>query len=82
MAWKEIRNSEPDMRSDTFSGKCLKCGKTATVTVQSAGSMYCKTDLHKTYHKVGFKCSLLEEAKGTSFCSCMESCPLVPEKFL
>ena len=79
MVWKEVRNSEPNPREDCFSGECPKLGKTALVTVYSVGSVWCKTDLQKTYHKAGMKCSLLE---GTNFSPCMENCPLIPEKYL
>ena len=82
MAWKIIRNSEPVSRSDSFSGKCPKFDKIATVTVHSIGSVCCKTDLQKTYHKAGSKCSLLEGTNEASFSSCIEKCPLVPEKYL
>lgn len=82
MGWKIVRNSEPTTRADSFSGKCSKFNKDATVTVYSVGSIACKTDLQKTYHKAGFKCSLLEETKEVSFSSCMDNCPLVPEKYI
>ena len=82
MAWKEIRNSEPVSRSDVFSGICPKFKKESTITIHSIGSLCCKTDLQKTYHKAGFKCSLLEETNAASFSACMDSCPLVPEKYL
>ena len=82
MAWKEVHNSEPDSRDDCFSGECPKFGKTASVTVHFVGSIWCKTDLQKTYHKAGLKCSLLEGTNGANFAPCMENCPLVPEKYL
>ena len=82
MAWKIIRNSEPATRSDSFSGMCPKFGKTATITIYSVGSVCCKTDLQKTYHKSGARCSLIEETDGTDFSPCMDNCPLVPEKYL
>lgn len=81
MGWKIVRNSEPTTRADSFSGKCPRFNKDATVTVHSVGSIACKTDLQKTYHKAGFKCSLLEETKEATFSSCMDNCPLVPEKY-
>lgn len=82
MVWKVIRNSEPRSRSDSFSGLCPKFGKTATITVYSVGNVQCKTDLQKTYHTAGYKCSLLEGTTEVNFSSCMETCPLVPEKYL
>ena len=82
MAWNIIRNSEPTSREDCFSGKCPKYGKTATVTVYSVGSVCCKTDLQKTYHKAGFRCNLLEGTNEAVFSPCMDNCPLVPEKYI
>lgn len=82
MAWKIIRNAEPVFRDDSFSGKCPKFGKNAIITINSVGSVYCKTDLQKTYRKAGIKCSLLEGTKEDSFSFCMENCPVVPEKYL
>lgn len=82
MAWTIIRNSEPDFRNDYFSGKCPRFGKTATITISSTGSVWCKDDLCKTYHKAGLKCSLLEQTNEAGFSPCTENCPLVPEKYL
>ena len=82
MAWKIVDNSQPTYREDCFSGECPQYGKTAIVTVHSVGSIECKTDLQKTYHKSGIKCSLLSDGNETRFCSYMGNCPLVPEKYL
>ena len=82
MEWKIVRNSEPTTRADSFSGKCPRFNKDATVTVHSVGSIARKTDLQKTYHKAGLKCSLLENTKEAAFSSCMDNCPLVPEKYI
>ena len=82
MAWNKIRNSEPDFREDCFSGICPRFGKTATITISAVGSMSCKTDLQKTYHKAGLKCSLLEGTNEAGFSACMRNCPLEPEKYL
>ena len=82
MAWNIIRNSEPATRTDSFSGECPKFRKTATITIHSTGSVYCKTDLQKTYRKSGARCSLLECTNESAFSPCMENCPLVPEKYL
>ena len=83
MGWKIIRNSEPTTRADSFSGKCPQFNKETMVTVYSVGSIVCKTDLQKTYHRSGFRCSLLEKNKEVFFSSsCMDNCPLVPEKYI
>lgn len=82
MAWKRVCNSEPDFRIDSFSGKCPRFNKNATVTINSTGTIVCKTDLQKTYHKSGFKCSLLEGTNEASFSPCMENCPIVSEKYI
>ena len=81
MAWKIIRNSEPDFRDYHFSGICPKFDKESTVTTHCSGSVVCKTDLQKTYHPVGYKCSLLEQSKESASL-CVETCPLVPEKYI
>ena len=39
MAWKIIRNSEPDFREECFTGMCQRFGKTATITIISVGSI-------------------------------------------
>lgn len=82
MAWKMVRNSEPDFREDCFTGMCPRFGKKATITIKSVGSVMCKPDLQKTYRKSGMKCSLLDGTKGVVFSNCMEKCPLEPEKYL
>ena len=82
MAWKIARNSELDYREDCFTGTCPRYGKKATITIKSVGSVMCKTDLQKTYRKSGMKCTLLDEKKEVGFSSCMEKCPLEPEKYL
>lgn len=79
---EKIRNSEPKSQDYCFTGECPKFGKTASVTVHYVGSMWRKSDLHKTYHKAGMKCSLLEGTKEAYFSPCMENCPFVPEKYL
>lgn len=80
MAWEKIHNSEPTICSDSFGGMCPRFRKTATITVYSVGNVCCKTDLQKTYHKSGVKCSLLEGTNQATFSPCMEKCPLVPEE--
>lgn len=82
MAWKIIRNSEPDFREECFTGMCQRFGKTATITIISVGSMMCKTDLQKTYRKSGMRCSLLDGTNGGGSSPCMKDCPLQPEKYL
>ena len=82
MAWKIKRNSEQDYREDCFTGMCPRYGKKATITIKSVGSVMCKTDLQKTYRKADMKCSLLDEENVVGFSSCMEKCPLEPEKYL
>ncbi len=82
MGWNIVRNSEETLRDDSFSGECPRFGKKASITVCSVGSIQCKTDLQKTYHKAGVKCSLLEGTNEAGFSPCMENCPLVPEKYL
>lgn len=82
MALKMMHNSEPDFREDSFTDICPKFDKTATITIKSIGSVICKTDLQKTYHKSGMKCSLLDRTNGVGVSSCMEKCPLEPEKYL
>lgn len=84
MVWKEVHNSETDIRNDSFFGFCPKVNKQATVTVYSVGSRYCKTDLQKTYRQSGFRCSLRDEGKGMEECCCLDikECPLVPDKYL
>lgn len=82
MAWKIVRNSDPDFREDCFTGICPRFGKEATITIKSVGSVMCKTDLQKTYHKSGMKCTLLDGTNEVGFSSCMEKCPLEPEKYL
>ena len=77
MAWKIIRNSEPDFREECFTGMCQRFGKTATITIISVGSMMCKTDLQKTYSEYGRRCNLLMEVEGVSIAPCIENCPLV-----
>ena len=79
--WNIVRNSEPNAREYSFSGKCPRFNKCATITILYNGRYLCKTDLLKTYHQVSFKCSLLEQNKEPPFISCEEDCPLVPEKF-
>lgn len=74
----KIPNLGIDSFEDSFSGKCPKFDKTATVTIRSVGRQMCKTDLQLTYHRVGLKCSLLKN----TFSPCMDNCPLVPEKYL
>lgn len=82
MGWKIVRNSNPDFREDCFTGACPRFGKTATITIKSVGSVLCKTDLQKTYRKLGMKCSLLDGTNGVGFSSCMDECPLELEKYL
>lgn len=82
MGWKIIRNSELTTRADSFSGKCPRFNKDAKVTIYSMGSIVCKTDLQKTYHKTGFECDLLKQTNETLFSSCMDDCPLVPQKYI
>ena len=79
MAWKEIRNNnQPDFRDEPFWGNCPKFNKKAKVVVHIVGKKDSKYDLQNTYHKRGMTCSLLED----KYDSCMESCPLVTEKYL
>ena len=80
MTWKIINNSESVTNSSTLDGKCPRFGKIATVTTNFVGNLQCKTDLQKTYHRSGIKCSLLDGTSEASFSFCMENCPLVSDK--
>ena len=82
MAWKIIRNSEPEFRDYTFCGKCPLSGKEAEVTVHCVGTLMCRSDLQKTYRPSGYKCSLLMQGNHRLSSQCMESCPLIPEKYI
>ena len=81
MSWKIIRNGEPDFLNTPYTGICPRFGEKATVTVFYRGSKICKTDLQKTYCKSGIKCSLLDGTNVASFSPCMDTCPLVPDKY-
>lgn len=71
-----------DLQNDSFSGKCKRFNKEATITVTSVGSKLSKTDLERTYRSKVSKCSLLENSPEKNFSACMEDCPLVPIKFI
>lgn len=77
MAWKEIRNGEPDTYKITTPGICKQTGKTAEVTSFFCGRIECKTDLQKTYGFKGFGCSLHAENP-----SCVDMCPLIQKERL
>ena len=77
MAWKLVKNSEPDFKDIQFIGKCPRYFENATVTVHYAGRKMCKADLQKTYNEVGRKCDVLEQTENVSFASCIQNCPLV-----
>ena len=81
MAWKIVRNGEPDFREIPYWGKCPRLKEDAKVTVSYYGTIQCRTDLQKTYTKKSVKCSLLSEA-NRGFTSCKDTCPLVPDKCL
>ena len=76
MAWKETYNGEPDSLSIKNSGKCELCGKLAEVTTFLGGTVVCKTDLQKTYHVKGYKCSLQEDNEFPNS-ACMDICSLI-----
>lgn len=80
MAWKIINNSEPDCYKEEFSAECPKYHQTTTITRHFTGTKWCKTDLQKTYHFSGYKCTLLEDRSAHGFSPCAETCPLVQGK--
>lgn len=80
MAWKIINNSEPNYFKEEFSTECPKLHQMTTITKHYTGSKWCETDLRKTYHLSGYKCSLLEGTSAHGFSTCAETCPLVQEK--
>lgn len=81
MAWKVIRNGEPDTRKITCSGTCQQYGKQAEVTSFFNGSVMHRMDLHKTYHFAGYKCSIQKET-GYSSPACTDQCPLIQKELL
>ena len=81
MAWDIIRNSESNSRKESIMGKCPISEENAIITVFYVGNTYCKTDLQKTYHKAGIKCSLLERANKSEVSLCIEQCELAPDIF-
>ncbi len=81
MAWNIVRNDEPDLKKELYSGVCPELGKMAEVTVYYVGSKWCKTDLQKTYRQSGVVCSLLQETDKAKFSPCMENCPFIPKKY-
>ena len=81
MAWKEIRNGEPEFRNTSNSGICKLSGKQAKVISFFHGTMECKTDAQKTYRFKGYKCSL-QEQDGYPNPTCMDGCPLIQKELL
>lgn len=82
MAWKEVRNGEPDNYNTKNSGVCkLQTGKRAEVTSFFCGRVECKADLQKTYRFKGYKCSLQEDT-GYQDPACLDVCPLIQKKHL
>ena len=77
MAWKEVRNGQPDTYNTKMSGICKQTGKTAEVISFFGGKVECKTDLQKTYRFKGFRCNLQEENP-----SCIDECPLIQKEHL
>ena len=77
MAWNIVNNAQPNSRDDIYPGICPIHNKRAVVTVHTTGKLLRKTDLHKTYTKVGRRCSLLDG----KWESCLDSCPLVTGKY-
>lgn len=77
MAWKEVRNGEPDTYSTKMTGDCKQTGENAEVTSFFNGRKECKTDLQKTYRFAGYRCSL-----GHSNPSCVDVCPLIQKERL
>lgn len=81
MAWKVIRNGEPDSRKIVCSGICKRCGEHAEVTSFFNGSAMHKMDLYKTYHFAGYSCSLQKET-GCANPACRDECSLIRKELL
>ena len=62
-------------------GKCKRSGEEATVTSRFLGSFECKTDLQKTYHFVGYTCSLIRKNAFIDP-ACMDECKLIQKEYL
>lgn len=76
MAWKEIHNRASASPTITNSGICKLYEKQAEVTSLLGSTVECKTDLQKTYHFVGYKCSLQKE-DGFPDPACIDVCHLI-----
>ena len=81
MAWKVVRNGEPDTYNTKVTGTCKQTGDTAEVTSFFSGRVECKTDLQKTYRFKGYKCSLQEDSDYQDP-TCVNVCPLIQKEHL
>ena len=77
MSWKEIRNNQPSRKDVSYSGKCPRFHKEATVTGTYFGRYMGKDDIIKTYSLSGYTCTLSD-----SFCPMEHRCPLMPKNNL
>lgn len=80
MAWKEVRNGEPDNYNTKNIGICKLTGESAEVTSFFGGRVECPTDLQKTYRFKGYKCSL--QKTGCQNPACIDVCPLIQKEHL